>query len=147
LRTGVTASSGCSSRACPAGQPRPRPLVSADELIGNITEVIADDLRLRADPQNVVPDPLDQRRLPAGSHRAKRVPCMARNQTKLRGLNPKLALHMCVSLARRLMVLHAVRAEAPLESENVATSLYPISYHQHAQHNVWRYNSHIRIVT
>src|SRR5712672_958766 len=90
-------------------------LVSGDKLIGHIIQVIADDLRLRADSQNVVADPLDQRRFPAGRHRAKRVPCMARDETELRRLNRKLPLDVGVSLPRRLMVLHAVRAEAPLE--------------------------------
>jgi hypothetical protein len=36
----------------------PRPVLS-DELIGNVIEVIADELRLRADSQNIVADPLD----------------------------------------------------------------------------------------
>ena len=89
--------------------------VSRDELIGNVIQVIADDLRLRANPQNVVADPLDQRCFPAGRHGAKRVPCMARDKTELRGFHPKLPLDVSVSLARRLMVLHAIRAETPLE--------------------------------
>jgi hypothetical protein len=33
--------------------------VSGDELIGNVIQVIADDLRLRPNPQNVVADPPD----------------------------------------------------------------------------------------
>jgi len=37
------------------------PLVSSDEFIGNIVQVTAYDLRLRADPQKIVADTLDQR--------------------------------------------------------------------------------------
>jgi hypothetical protein len=33
--------------------------VSRDELIGNVVQVIADDLRLRTDPQNIVAGTLD----------------------------------------------------------------------------------------
>jgi hypothetical protein len=35
-------------------------------LIGNVVQVIAYDVRLRANPQNIVSDTFDQRRLPAG---------------------------------------------------------------------------------
>ena len=90
-------------------------LVPGDELIGNVIQVVADDLRLRADPQNIVADALDQRCFPAGRDGAERVPCMAGDQAELRGLNAKLPLDIGVSLARRLVMLHAVRAESPLE--------------------------------
>ena len=63
------------------------------ELIGDVIEVVADDIRLRADPQNIVAGPLDQRRLPAGRHGPKRVPCVAGDKTELRGLNPELPLN------------------------------------------------------
>jgi hypothetical protein len=66
--------------------------VSSDKLIGNVVQVIADDLRLRADSQNIVADPLDECGLPARRHGAKGVPGVARDETELRGLNPKLAL-------------------------------------------------------
>jgi hypothetical protein len=89
--------------------------MSGDELIGDVIQVIADQLRLRADPQHIVANPLDQRGFPAGRHRAKRIPCVARDKTEFRGLDTKLGLDMGISLARRLMVLHAVGAEAPLE--------------------------------
>jgi hypothetical protein len=72
--------------------------VSGDELICAFIQVIADDLRLSADSQNIVADPLDQRRFPAGRRGSKRVPCVARDQTELRGLNPKLPLDVGVSL-------------------------------------------------
>ena len=48
---------------------------------------------------------------------------MARNKAELRGLNPKRALDIGVSLARRLMMLHAVRAEATLEKIDNAAML------------------------
>ena len=57
--------------------------VPGDELAGNIIQVIADELRLRADSQNIVADPLDQRGFPAGSDGAERVPGMAGDETKL----------------------------------------------------------------
>ena len=57
-------------------------VVPGDELIGNVTQVIADDLWLRANPQNIVTGPFDQRCFPAGCHRAKGIPCMARDHTK-----------------------------------------------------------------
>ncbi len=89
--------------------------MSGDELIGNVTQVITDDLWLGADLQNIVAGPLDQRCFPAGRYGPKRVPCMACDQTELRRLNSKLSLDVGVSLTRRLMMLHAIRAKAPLE--------------------------------
>ena len=84
-------------------------LVPRDELIGNVIQVIADDVWLRTDPQNTIAGALDQRGFPAGRNRPKRIPGMAGNQTELRGLSPKLALDIGVSLSRRLMMLDAVR--------------------------------------
>ncbi len=78
-------------------------------------QVIADDLRLRANPQNIVAGPFDQHCFPAGRYRAKRIPCMACDETELRGFHAKLPLDVSVSLGRWLMVLHAIRAETPLE--------------------------------
>jgi hypothetical protein len=51
--------------------------VPGDELVGDVVEVIADDLRLRAHPQQIVAGPSDQRRFPARRHGAERVPGMA----------------------------------------------------------------------
>ncbi len=86
-----------------------------DQLIGNTVQVCTDDLRLRANSQDVVARPLDQGSLPARGDGAKRVPCMASDQTELRGLNPKLPLDISISLARGLVMLHAICAKAPLE--------------------------------
>ena len=102
---------------------RHRYLVPSDELIGDVTQVIADDLRLRAHSQNIVAEPLDQCCFPAGCHSAKRVPCVAGDQTELGGFNPKLPFDIGVSLARRLMVLYAIRAEAPLKKIDNAAML------------------------
>jgi hypothetical protein len=44
--------------------------VSGDELIGDVVQVIADNLWLRADCQNVIAYPLDQRGFPASGHSA-----------------------------------------------------------------------------
>ena len=46
-------------------------LVSSDELIGNVIQVIAEDLRLRADSQNIVTDPLNQPNVPIQSAMAR----------------------------------------------------------------------------
>jgi hypothetical protein len=103
--------------------PRSSPCpVSVDKLIGGVIQVIADDLRLRAYSQNIVADP-DQRCFPAGSHGAEPIPCMTGDKAESGGFNPKLPLDVGVSLTRRLMVLNAVRAEAPLEKINNATML------------------------
>ena len=57
-------------------------LVSGNELIGDTVQIIADDLRLRADSQDIVAGAPDQRCFPPSRHRAKRVPCMARDKTE-----------------------------------------------------------------
>jgi hypothetical protein len=57
--------------------------VSSDELIGNVVEVIADDLRLGADAENIIADTLDQRRFPARCDGAQRTPCVAGDKTEL----------------------------------------------------------------
>ena len=76
----------------------PRP-VPGDKLISNVIQVIADDLGLRADSQNIVADTLDQRGLPARGDRAEGVPCVAGDKTELGELNSKLFLDINVSLA------------------------------------------------
>ena len=73
-------------------------LVSSDKLIGNVVQVIAHDLRLRADPQNIVADTLDQRCLPARRDGAESVPWVAGDKTELGRLNRKLALDVGISL-------------------------------------------------
>ena len=46
---------------------------------------------------------------------------MAGDKTELRGLNRKLSLNVGISLARRLVMLHAVRIESSLkEIDNAA---------------------------
>jgi hypothetical protein len=57
--------------------------VPSDELVGDIVEIVADDVRLRADPQDVIPDAPDQSSFPPGRHRAQRVPGMASDKAKL----------------------------------------------------------------
>ena len=71
-------------------------LVSGDQLIGHVIQVIADDLWLRTNAQDIVADALDQRRLPAGRYRTKRVPGMASDKTELRRRNAKLLLDISV---------------------------------------------------
>jgi hypothetical protein len=56
-------------------------LVPRNELIGNIVEVVADNLRLRSYFQNIVPNTFDQRCLPARGYGAEGVPCVAGDET------------------------------------------------------------------
>ena len=58
-----------------------RRLVSGDELIGHVVQVVADDMGLRSDFQNIVADTLDQRALPARRDGAESVPGVARKQS------------------------------------------------------------------
>jgi hypothetical protein len=76
-----------------------RSLVPDNELIGDIVEVVADDLRLRAYSQDIIPDALDQRCLPARRNGAKGVPRVAGDQTEPRRFGPQLFLDIAVSLA------------------------------------------------
>ena len=73
--------------------------MSGDELIGDVIQVIADDLRLRAYPENCVANSLDQRGLPTSCDSTESIPCMASDETELGGPNPKLFFDMGVSLA------------------------------------------------
>ena len=100
-----------------------RRLVSGDELIGHVVQVVADDMGLRSDFQNIVADTLDQRALPARRDGAESVPGVARNEAELRGLGAELILDISVSLPRRFMMLHAVRAEAALKQIDDAAML------------------------
>jgi hypothetical protein len=63
--------------------------VAGDQLIGHVVEVVADDLRLRPDAQNVVARALDQGRFPACGDGAKGVPGVAGDETELRRLDKK----------------------------------------------------------
>ena len=60
---------------------------SPDELIRDIVQIVADELRLRPDAQKFIAGALDQRGAPAGGHRAQRVPGMTGDQKKLGGFN------------------------------------------------------------
>ena len=62
--------------------------MSGDEPVGNVVEVVADNLRLRTDSQNVVADTLDKRRLPARRDGAESVPCVAGNRQSPEDLAP-----------------------------------------------------------
>ena len=90
-------------------------LVPDDELVGHIIQVIADDLRLRTNIQQVVTDALDQRRLPTGGHCTKRVPGMAGNQAKLRWVDAEFPSDVSIRLGGRFVLLDAVYAEASFE--------------------------------
>ena len=89
--------------------------MSGDELIGNVIQVVADDLRLRADRQNIVAYPFDQRGFPASGHSAEYVPGVASDHAELRGFNAKLLFNLSVRLRRRFMTLHDVHAKEPFK--------------------------------
>ena len=76
------------------------PLVSSDELIGNVVQVTAYYLGLRADPQKIIADALDQRSPPACRDGGEGVPRVAGDKAQLRGLNSKFVLDISVSLSR-----------------------------------------------
>jgi hypothetical protein len=88
------------------------PLVADNKLISNVVQVIADDLWLRTNSQNIVANTSDQCHLPARRDGAEGVPRVAGDKAELGGGNSKLILDICVSLGRRFMVFRAVRAES-----------------------------------
>jgi hypothetical protein len=57
--------------------------VSGDKLICDIVEVVADDLRLRANSKQIITNTLDQRPFPACRDGTQRVPGMASDKTEL----------------------------------------------------------------
>ena len=73
----------------PAGNPNEvsggsaGPLMTGNKLIGNVAQIIADDLRLRTDSQNIVADTLDQRCLPARRDGAKGIPGVTSDKAEL----------------------------------------------------------------
>jgi hypothetical protein len=89
--------------------------VAGDELIGNVTEVIADDLRLRTNSQEIIAFALDQSSFPTGRHRAERVPGMTGDHAELRRADGERLLDMGVGLGRRFEELDAIHAEASFE--------------------------------
>jgi len=73
--------------------------VALDKLIGDVVQVIAHDLRLRADAQHIIAGTLDQRRLPSRCDGAQRIPGVAGDQTELGGLSAEFLLDIAVGLA------------------------------------------------
>jgi hypothetical protein len=59
--------------------------VPGDQLIGDVVEVFADNLRLRAYSQHIVADALDQRALPARRDGPECVPGVTGNEAELGG--------------------------------------------------------------
>ena len=57
--------------------------MSGDKLICDIVEVVADDLRLRANSKQIITNTLDQRPFPACRDGTQRVPGMASDKTEL----------------------------------------------------------------
>jgi hypothetical protein len=95
--------------------------VSSYELIGNFVEVVADNLRLGADFQNIIANTLDQSGLPTRRDGAEGVPCVAGDKTEPGRPNRKLPLDVGIGFARRFVMLHTIRTEAPLkEIDNAA---------------------------
>ena len=89
--------------------------MSRDELISNVGEVIAHELRLRADRQNIVADSLDQGGLPAGRNGTEGVPRVTSDKTKLGRFDAKLAFDVGITLGRWLVAPHGLYAESLLE--------------------------------
>src|ERR1700749_1540164 len=98
--------------------------VPPDELVRDVVEIIADQLRLRADTEQIVAAALDQRGAPAGGEGAERVPGVTGDQEELRGWKAELLLEIGVGLTRRLVVLDAVGADSPLEQIGDAAMLH-----------------------
>ena len=96
-------------------QATPLRLVPRDQLIGDVIESVADNMRLGTDAEQVVAGALDQRGFPTGGDRAQRIPGVAGDQAHVGGFGAELFLDITVSLARRLVVFDAVGAEAALE--------------------------------
>jgi hypothetical protein len=57
--------------------------VSGNELIGNVIQVVADDLRLRADSQQIIANTLNQHSFPTRRDGTQRVPSMTGDETEL----------------------------------------------------------------
>jgi hypothetical protein len=89
--------------------------VTGDKLVRDVIEVVADDLRLRANRQNVIAYPLDQRGFPASGHSAECVPGVAGDHAQLRGLNAKLLFNLSVRLRGWFMTLYDVHAKEPFK--------------------------------
>src|SRR6185312_4587650 len=73
--------------------------VPDDQLIGDVVEVVTNDLRLGTYAKEIVADALDQGRFPTGCHCAEGVPGMAGGETHLRGNGAELLLDIAVGLA------------------------------------------------
>jgi hypothetical protein len=97
--------------------------VSGDELVGNVVEVFSHDVWLRTYSQDIVVDAFDQRCLPTRCDGAEGIPGVTGDKTKLRRPRSKFFLDIGVSLARRLMVLHAIGTEASFEQIDDAAVL------------------------
>ena len=57
--------------------------MSGNELIGNVIQVVADDLRLRADPQQIIANTLNQHSFLTRRDGTQRVPSMTGDETEL----------------------------------------------------------------
>ena len=75
------------------------PCVRAMSAVGDVVEVVADNVRLGADCQDVVADAVNQRSLPACGDCAEGVPGVAGDETQLGRLNPKLSFDVTIGLA------------------------------------------------
>src|SRR5215472_15661398 len=89
--------------------------MSGDKLIGDVVEIVADDVRLRADAKHLIAGAPDERPFPSSGDRAEYVPGVAGDKAKLRRRHLQFLLHMCVGFARGLVVFYAIGAESALE--------------------------------
>ena len=89
--------------------------MTSDKLVRDIIQVVADNLRLGADPQKIIANTLDQRSFPACRDGAERVPSMASDHAEFGGFNAKLLFNLSVRLRGRLMTLYGVHAKEPFK--------------------------------
>ncbi|WP_246557087.1 hypothetical protein [Bradyrhizobium liaoningense] len=77
-------------------------------MLGYIGKVVADDLRLGSNSEDVVSGPPDERGFPTGRHGAERIPGVAGDHAELRRTGSQFILDVNVGLRRGLINLDAV---------------------------------------
>ncbi|MGY4331838.1 hypothetical protein ACVWWG_006255 [Bradyrhizobium sp. LB7.2] len=97
--------------------------MTGDELLDNIDEIAADDLRLRTNSEDIVAGPPDKRSFPTGRHRTQGIPSVAGDHAELRGLGSKFMSDVGVGLRPRLAGLDAVHTERFFEESRDSCAL------------------------
>jgi hypothetical protein len=97
--------------------------MAGDQLVGDLTEVRAGNLRLGSDVQERIARPQDKRSLPTRRDRTQSVPGMASDQTDFRRLSLHCPRYSRVDFRRGLMTADVIDAEPPLEGVQQTGSL------------------------